>query len=115
MKTFLRPEHRIIAEALALMDHACLLANECWFGGGTAIVLKFGEYRHSLDIDFLCASAAGYRELRTAATERGLAAFFPETVKGLRDSGSINTGSGRFSSSKGSRSNSRSFAKRGLP
>lgn len=85
MKTFLRPEHRIIAEALSLMDHAYLLANECWFGGGTAIVLKFGEYRRSLDVDFLCASADGYRELRTAATERGLAAFFPRSVKPLRD------------------------------
>lgn len=85
MKILLRHEHRIIAEALSLMDHDYLLANHCWFGGGTAIVLKLGEYRRSLDVDFLCSSTQGYRELRSAATERGLRAFFPEPVKALRD------------------------------
>lgn len=43
MKEFRRPEHRIIGEALALMDRDILTANKCWFGGGTAIVMKFGE------------------------------------------------------------------------
>ncbi|MCC2608915.1 nucleotidyl transferase AbiEii/AbiGii toxin family protein [Neorhizobium petrolearium] len=85
MKTFLNHEHRVIAEALSLMDHDYLLANRCWFGGGTAIVLKLGEYRRSLDVDFLCSSIQGYRELRSAAAERGLRAFFPEPVKALRD------------------------------
>ncbi|MCF6099879.1 nucleotidyl transferase AbiEii/AbiGii toxin family protein [Mesorhizobium muleiense] len=85
MKQFKRPEHRIIAEALALMDHEFLTANRCWFGGGTAIVMKFGEYRRSLDVDFLCADADGYRELRTRAAERGARAFFPEPVEAVRD------------------------------
>jgi hypothetical protein len=79
MKEFRRPEHRIIGEALALMDRDILTANKCWFGGGTAIVMKFGEYRRSLDVDFLCADADGYRELRTHAVERGMRAFFPRT------------------------------------
>jgi hypothetical protein len=72
MKEFKRPEHRIIAKALGLMDREFLTANQCWFGGGTAIVMKLGEYRRSLDVDFLCADADGYRELRTRATERGV-------------------------------------------
>lgn len=32
------------------------------FGGGTALVLQLGEYRESVDIDFLCALGAN-REL----------------------------------------------------
>ena len=85
MKAFEKPEHRIIAEALGLMDRDFLTANQCWFGGGTAIVMKLGEYRRSLDLDFLCADAGGYRELRTQASELGVRAFFPESVDAIRD------------------------------
>ncbi|RAZ93165.1 hypothetical protein DPM33_04210 [Mesorhizobium hawassense] len=85
MKAFGKPEHRVIAEALGLMDRDFLTANQCWFGGGTAIVMKLGEYRRSLDLDFLCADAGGYRELRTRASERGVRAFFREPVEGIRD------------------------------
>jgi len=34
-------------DADALASHACL------FGGGTAMALRYGEYRESFDIDFL--------------------------------------------------------------
>ncbi|TPI10227.1 nucleotidyl transferase AbiEii/AbiGii toxin family protein [Mesorhizobium sp. B4-1-3] len=85
MKAFGKPEHRIIAEALGLMDRDFLTATQCWFGGGTAIVMKLGEYRRSLDLDFLCADASGYRELRTRASELGVRAFFPEPVEAVRD------------------------------
>jgi len=34
----------------------------CLFGGGTALVLQLGEYRESVDIDFLCVLEAN-REL----------------------------------------------------
>ncbi|RWC60607.1 nucleotidyl transferase AbiEii/AbiGii toxin family protein [Mesorhizobium sp.] len=85
MTKFKKPEHRIIAEALGLMDRRFLTANQCWFGDGTAIVMKFGEYRRSLDVDFLCADADGYRELRTCAAERGVKAFFPDPVEAVRD------------------------------
>ena len=85
MKAFGKPEHRIIAEALGLMDRDFLTATQCWFGGGTAIVMKLGEYRRSLDLDFLCADAGGYRELRTQASELGVRAFFPEPAEAIRD------------------------------
>ncbi|TGT68521.1 hypothetical protein EN802_26870 [bacterium M00.F.Ca.ET.159.01.1.1] len=85
MKAFGKPEHRVIAEALGLMDRDFLTATQCWFGGGTAIVMKLGEYRRSLDLDFLCADAGGYRELRTRASELGVRAFFPEPVEAARD------------------------------
>jgi hypothetical protein len=38
------------------------------FGDGTCIALRHGEYRESVDIDFLVSDAAGYRELRQLVT-----------------------------------------------
>jgi hypothetical protein len=34
------------------------------FGGGTVIALRFGEYRESIDIDFLVSDVTHYRSLR---------------------------------------------------
>lgn len=81
---FRRPEHRIIVEALSAMDGEALLASRCFFGGGTAIVLTHGEYRLSRDLDFLCADAEGYRELRTRAVRDGLSAFFGPRAEAIR-------------------------------
>ena len=82
---FQREKHQIIGCALHLMEKDLLLDNQCWFGGGTAIVLKLGEYRDSLDIDFICSDPDGFRELRSAAVQRGLAAFFRDPVTQVRD------------------------------
>ena len=70
---------------LASMDSGFLLDCECWFGGRTAIVLKLGEYRKSLNLDFLCASREGYRKLREGFFEHGIRAAFPEPVRMLRE------------------------------
>lgn len=81
---FQRPEHRIIATLLHGMD-ADFLSKSCrYFGGGTAIVLHHGEYRLSMDVDFLCSDREGYRDLRMAATEAGATAFFADSVETLR-------------------------------
>lgn len=82
---FIRPEHNVIAEILRSMNSNRLLTSRCFFGGGTAIVLKYGEYRKSLDLDFLCADVGGYRELRNAFFEEGVGALFAPAVKSLRD------------------------------
>jgi hypothetical protein len=82
---FRRPEHRLIAEALAAMNAPFLIQTRCYFGGGTAIVLQNGEYRLSLDVDFLCADRDGYRELRTAVTRHGTAALFGPEVRTIRE------------------------------
>ncbi len=81
MIDFKRPEHRAVAAALAAMDHDRLAACQCWFGGGTEIVLELGEYRLSKDIDFLCSDADGYREMRSLATSGGVAALFDAPVR----------------------------------
>jgi hypothetical protein len=83
--TFSRPEHEIIGDVLRRMNHRMLVDNKCWFGGGTAIVLRLGEYRRSLDVDFLCSDTRGYREVRNALVANGLAALFPDDVKSARE------------------------------
>ena len=83
---FERPEHNIILELLASMKQDVLRDNNCYFGGGTAIVLSLDEYRQSLDVDFLCADVDGYRELRNGFFEhRGIGFLFPDDVIPLRD------------------------------
>lgn len=71
-----RPHHQRIARILAALDAELLQAHACLFGGGTCIALRCGEYRESVDIDFLIADADGYRELRQLLTSKqGLAAI----------------------------------------
>ncbi len=65
---FERPHHQRIAHVLAALDGALLREHGCLFGGGTCIALRYGEYRESVDIDFLVSDAAGYRELRQLLT-----------------------------------------------
>jgi hypothetical protein len=65
---FERPHHRRIAQVLQAIDGAALRERRCLFGGGTAIALRCGEYRESVDIDFLVSDLAAYRQLRQALT-----------------------------------------------
>ena len=68
---FERPHHRRIAAILHALDADLLAANGCLFGGGTAMALRYGEYRESVDIDFLVSDPAGYRALRERLTGPG--------------------------------------------
>ena len=65
---FERPHHRRIASVLEALDAELLAANVCLFGGGTAMALRYGEYRESVDIDFLVSKVEGYRQLRQRLT-----------------------------------------------
>lgn len=61
---FERPHHQRIAHVLGALNGDTLRQHGCLFGGGTCIALRCGEYRESIDIDFLVSDATGYRELR---------------------------------------------------
>lgn len=69
------------------MDADLLGEAECFFGGGTAAALVLGEYRESVDIDFLCASQDGYRLLRQRVHHGGFDALLrvPGSLRTLRD------------------------------
>ncbi len=64
--------HNDILHVLRCLDSGLFQHAECYFGGGTAIVMQLDEYRESVDIDFLCASQSGYRMLRQAAWGAGI-------------------------------------------
>lgn len=68
LRMFKRPHHNRIAHVLHALDAGIFRQNQCYFGGGTAIALRYGEYRESLDIDFLVSSLEAYRELRRILT-----------------------------------------------
>ncbi|MCC5867802.1 MAG: nucleotidyl transferase AbiEii/AbiGii toxin family protein [Gammaproteobacteria bacterium] len=67
---FRRPHHQRIALVLQALDTQALRARDCLFGGGTAIALRYGEFRESVDMDFLVSDPDGYRELRQALRHR---------------------------------------------
>jgi hypothetical protein len=73
---FERPHHLRISQVLQALDAQRLRELGCLFGGGTAIALRYGEYRESVDVDFLVSNNTSYRELRQLLTgSQGLAAI----------------------------------------
>jgi hypothetical protein len=64
-----------VAEVLSTLDAPLLAEHNCWFGGGTAIVLANGEFRESADIDFLVSDQQSYRDLRQMVRDHGLDAL----------------------------------------
>lgn len=65
---FEREHHRRIAGVLEALDADLLLRRRCLFGGGTAIALRHGEYRESVDMDFIVSDLSCYRDLRQLLT-----------------------------------------------
>ena len=65
---FEREHHRRVAAVLGALDADLLAATACLFGGGTAMALRYGEYRESVDITFLVSDLEGYRTLRQRLT-----------------------------------------------
>ncbi|WP_051552003.1 nucleotidyl transferase AbiEii/AbiGii toxin family protein [Nocardioides sp. URHA0020] len=64
-----------MAEVLSMLDAPLLAEHNCWFAGGAAIVLANGEYRESVDIEFLVSDQQSYRQLRQIVRDRGLNAL----------------------------------------
>lgn len=61
---FSRAHHMRITSVLEALDAELLTDSRCYFGGGTAIALRYGEYRESRDIDLLVSNGSGYAALR---------------------------------------------------
>ena len=65
---FERQFHQSIARVLGALNGELLKERSCLFGGGTVIALRYGEYRESVDIDFLLSDLNHYRSLRQLLT-----------------------------------------------
>jgi hypothetical protein len=74
-----------VVRALAALDAGFLERVQCFFGGGTRIVLALGEYRESADVDFLCASREGYRDLRATVSDKSLGRIAKASLKLARE------------------------------
>lgn len=61
---FNRSHHQRIAQVLSMLNAKLLRDHDCFFGGGTAIALRFGEYRESVDMDFMVSNTSNYGKLR---------------------------------------------------
>jgi len=84
---FKRLHHQYIARVLNVLNAPLLSDNHCLFGGGTAIALRYGEYRESVDIYFLVSNIECYRNLRQLMTsESGIAAILRKGTGKLEQS-----------------------------
>jgi hypothetical protein len=90
MPVFERPHHQRIARVLHALNGPLLRERHCLFGGGTAIALMHGEYRESVDVDFLVSDADHYRDLRNLLTAaEGIRVLFREGVEPLEQAGEL--------------------------
>jgi hypothetical protein len=71
-RRFSRPRHALVEGVLRALNAPFLRKAQCYFGGGTRIVMDLGEYRESADIDLLCSSREGYRDLRSTVQNDSL-------------------------------------------
>ena len=55
-----RPWHRLVWRVLESLNGNLLASTACYFGGGTRIALELGEFRESVDIDFLCSESGSH-------------------------------------------------------
>jgi hypothetical protein len=68
--------HQQIIAILGCLNRDFLRDCGAYFGGGTLLALRYGEYRLSQDVDFLCSSSIGYRQLRSAVLNSQYSALF---------------------------------------
>ncbi|MBE9078896.1 nucleotidyl transferase AbiEii/AbiGii toxin family protein [Romeria aff. gracilis LEGE 07310] len=76
---FTLDQHQKILTILSQLKADLLADCQAYFGGGTWLALKYGEYRLSRDIDLLCSDQAGYLRLRRAVFDQRHRALFERT------------------------------------
>lgn len=89
MQTFKRPHHQRIAQVLSALDADLLRQHQCLFAGGTVIAMRYGEYRESVDIDFLVSDLASYRALRELLKGTDIGKILREGATGFIQSSEI--------------------------
>ena len=82
---FRRPWHRLVWHVLESLNSDLLARARCWFGGGTRVAMELGEFRESVDVDFLREDREGYRILRSTVTRSPLGNLASRPLELLRD------------------------------
>jgi len=83
--SFRRPWHRLVWQVLESLNSDLLARARCWFGGGTRVAMELGEFRESVDVDFLCEDREGYRILRSTVTQSSLGDLASRPLELMRD------------------------------
>lgn len=74
-----------VTELLGAFDATLLEKAGCYLGGGAALVLALGEYRQLNNVNFICASAEGYRLLRNTVQDTHLGALLTRSLPIVRE------------------------------
>ena len=82
---YARTRHQAVDKVLARLNAGFLAGAQCFFGGGTRIVLELNEYRESADIDFLCSDREGYRALRSTIRPDSLGELASSPLELMRE------------------------------
>ena len=82
---FRRPWHRLVWQVLESLNSDLLARAKCWFGDGTRVAMELGEFRESVDVDFLCEDREGYRILRSTVTQSSLGDIASHALVLMRD------------------------------
>ena len=82
---FRRRWHRLVWRVLESLNGVLLASTKCYFGDGTRIALELGEFRESVDVDFLCSDRVGYRTLRNTIGPRTLGEIFSGRYELMRE------------------------------
>ena len=82
---FRRLWHRLVWRVLESLNGDLLARARCWFGGGTRVAMELGEFRESVDVDFLCEDREGYRILRNTVTQNSLGDLVSRPIELMRD------------------------------
>src|SRR5690606_5816121 len=69
--------------ALESLNDALLWEHNCYFGGGTAIALRHGEYRASVDVNFLVSDLVAFRTMREVVTGKRLTELWSTSPSAL--------------------------------
>lgn len=83
--SFTLGHHKAISKALFNFNSKYLADNKILFGGGTRIALELGEYRESVDIDFICPDRSSYRAVREQVTNTTLGALVSNDFNYIRE------------------------------
>lgn len=85
MSKFKLEHHALIESALSNFNADFFIENRIFFGGGTRIALELGEFRKSIDIDFLCPDKNSYRAVREHVTNVSLGELVKQDFEYARE------------------------------
>lgn len=80
-----RHRHNLIKTVLESLSSERFRDARCYFGGSTAMALRFGEFRESMGADFIISDTDGYRSIRDVVNSSGFDALMVRPIPLVRE------------------------------